>query len=181
MTREEKFARALEIIKNTRGIYILEEQDKIFHYVSFIYRGYRIYVQMNKEAIDENHPGEVIFDIFKILPDGCQQTQITYFENFEDMSSIDAIIDDKKFECKSDVRPLMAGVISKITAEKLLKVIDKNGSIREQGIWASPHFCAVGGTWNGDHKIVDVLRAYPEEDGYFDGFQVDLMTENICG
>lgn len=37
------------------------------------------------------------------------------------------------------------------------------------------------GTWNSEHKVIYVTEKAAQEDGYSNGFAVDLVTGSICG
>ena len=43
------------------------------------------------------------------------------------------------------------------------------------------HTIERAGTWNAEHKVLNVLDAVPDADGYRPGFQVDIVTMSICG
>lgn len=60
-------------------------------------------------------------------------------------------------------------------------IVRREGGYREREIWNKPHTMEQGGTWNESHKVVNILTAEPNEDGYFPGFAVDLVTRSICG
>lgn len=60
-------------------------------------------------------------------------------------------------------------------------IVRCEGGFREWNIWHNPHTIEKGETWNNDHKVVNVLAAAPDDDGYFPGFAVDLVTKSICG
>lgn len=60
-------------------------------------------------------------------------------------------------------------------------IVRCEGGFREWNIWYNPHTIEKGETWNNDHKVVNVLAATPDDDGYFPGFAVDLVTKSICG
>ncbi|ADL36156.1 hypothetical protein bpr_II218 (plasmid) [Butyrivibrio proteoclasticus B316] len=182
LERQRKFEKALETVENTKGVFMLDKSNDGYHHFSFMYRGYRVYVERNSGCIDEKRPGDLIFDLFRILPDGCTQTQITYFNNFEDLSSVDDIIDNKKYVCEGecDIIPLHLSKVNKRTAEIIRNVVSKDGGEREKNVLVGNFFCTIGDTWNDEHMVVDVFRSYPEEDGYFDGFSVDVLNRRIC-
>lgn len=60
-------------------------------------------------------------------------------------------------------------------------IVRREGGYREREIWNKPHTIEQGETWNDAHKVVNVLAAESDEDGYFPGFAVDLVTRLICG
>jgi hypothetical protein len=40
---------------------------------------------------------------------------------------------------------------------------------------------AKGSTWNDEHKVIEILSTKADPDGYFPGFQIDIVTRSICG
>ena len=60
------------------------------------------------------------------------------------------------------------------------KIVEKCGGSREKEIFSKPH-TVTKATWNNEHKVLNVCEAEPGEDGYKNGFQVDLVTMSICG
>lgn len=60
-------------------------------------------------------------------------------------------------------------------------IVRREGGYREREIWNKPHTIEQGETWNDAHKVVNILAAEQDEDGYFSGFAVDLVTLSICG
>ena len=69
-----------------------------------------------------------------------------------------------------------------IKMENIVKIIVKKyGSYREKEIMSHSHTIERAGTWNAEHKVLNVLDAVPDADGYRPGFQVDIVTMSICG
>lgn len=60
-------------------------------------------------------------------------------------------------------------------------IVRREGGSREWEIWKKPHTMEQTETWNKFHEVVYILAEEPEEDGYFPGFAVDLVTRSICG
>ena len=61
--------------------------------------------------------------------------------------------------------------------ENIVKIIvKKNGCYREKEIMNHSHTIERAGTWNAEHKVLNVLDAVPDADGYRPGFQVDIVT-----
>lgn len=60
-------------------------------------------------------------------------------------------------------------------------IVRREGGCREHEIWNKSHTMEQGETWNDAHKVVNVLATKPDEDGYFPGFAVDIVTLSICG
>ena len=66
--------------------------------------------------------------------------------------------------------------------ESIIKsIVSKDGGYREKDVMSKPHTYEQGGTWNDQHKVIDVLEIEAEADGYRNGFQVDIVTRSICG
>lgn len=60
-------------------------------------------------------------------------------------------------------------------------IVQRFGGYREKEVLKNPHTVTKSGTWNKEHKVLNINTAEPGEDGYKDGFQVDLVTMSICG
>lgn len=60
-------------------------------------------------------------------------------------------------------------------------IVRREGGCREREIWNRPHTMEQGETWNNEHKVVNILAAEPDKDGYYSGFAIDLVTRSICG
>lgn len=60
-------------------------------------------------------------------------------------------------------------------------IVHRFGGLRERAILKNPHTIEKAGTWNNEHKVLNVLELNPGADGYRAGFQVDLVTMSICG
>lgn len=66
--------------------------------------------------------------------------------------------------------------------EKIIRsIVRQHGGYREKEIMKNPHLLEKDETWNEFHKVVNVLKASPDPDGYRSGFAVDLVTMSICG
>lgn len=64
---------------------------------------------------------------------------------------------------------------------RVVAIVRREGGYREREIWNKPHTMEQGETWNKAHKVVNVLATKPDEDEYYSGFAVDLVTKSICG
>lgn len=60
-------------------------------------------------------------------------------------------------------------------------IVKRYGGFREMDIMSRSHTIQQGSTWNKEHKVLEVLAKTPDADGYFPGFQVDIVTWFICG
>ena len=69
----------------------------------------------------------------------------------------------------------------RIVSDIVQRVVLKDGGYREKSILAAPHALEKGETWNANHKVVNVLEAMPDLDGYRTGFAVDIVTRSIVG
>lgn len=66
--------------------------------------------------------------------------------------------------------------------ENIIKnIVERCGGYREKELFKNPHTVEKSGTWNSEHKVLNVNEIEPGEDGYRYGFQVDLVTMSICG
>ena len=66
--------------------------------------------------------------------------------------------------------------------ENIVKmIVKKYGGYREKEILRHSHTIERAETWNEFHKVLNVLDVVPDADGYFPGFQVDIVTMSICG
>lgn len=77
-----------------------------------------------------------------------------------------------------DIYEIMA--VSAMT-ELVTKIVEEKGGFREKDILFdnSNHF--VLGTWNDEHKVVNIISNLEDGDGHCDGFAVDIVTGRICG
>ena len=68
-----------------------------------------------------------------------------------------------------------------VMTELVTKIVEEKGGFREKDILFdnSNHF--VLGTWNDEHKVVNIISNFEDDDGHCDGFSVDLVTGRICG
>lgn len=60
-------------------------------------------------------------------------------------------------------------------------IVKKCGGYREKEILRYSHTIERAETWNAEHKVLNVLDAVPDADGFSPGFQVDIVTMSICG
>ena len=60
-------------------------------------------------------------------------------------------------------------------------IVRKHGGFREKNILSNPHSIKKSETWNNEHKVLNVLSNKLDIDGYRAGFQIDLVTNSICG
>ena len=66
--------------------------------------------------------------------------------------------------------------------ESIIKsIVRTQGGYREKDVMSKPHTYEQGGTWNDEHKVIDVIEIAEQEDGYRQGFSIDLITRSICG
>lgn len=77
--------------------------------------------------------------------------------------------------CKQAAEPVT------VYASKIREIVRKCGGYREKEIMANSHEITRGETWNNEHKVIYVTEKAVQEDGYSNGFAVDLVTGSICG
>lgn len=61
------------------------------------------------------------------------------------------------------------------------KIVKKHGGTRENDILNDKFILESTETWNDEHKVINVVRIQPDDDGHRPGFAVDLVTGSICG
>lgn len=64
--------------------------------------------------------------------------------------------------------------------QKVKQIVKKWGGYRERDVMSKPH-TLTRGTWSSEHKVIYVTEKAVQEDGYRNGFAVDLVTGSICG
>lgn len=69
---------------------------------------------------------------------------------------------------------------TKIYANTIKRIVNRDGGNREKEIISKP-FTVEKSTWNNEHKVLDIISIEEEEDGYRNGFQIDIVTKSICG
>ena len=60
-------------------------------------------------------------------------------------------------------------------------ITTRHGGIREKRIYSAPHTIELTGTWNNEHKVVNIVEMFADESGHRDSYSIDLQTERICG
>ena len=66
--------------------------------------------------------------------------------------------------------------------ENIIKsIVSNQGGYREKEVMKNPHIYKQGGTWNNDHKVIDIVGTEADTDGHKDSFAVDIVTKSICG
>ncbi len=69
----------------------------------------------------------------------------------------------------------------KILDNLIVAIVERDGGFREKDVMSKPHTYEKTETWNDQHKVIDVLDVEVGEDGYRNGFAVDIVTKSICG
>lgn len=60
-------------------------------------------------------------------------------------------------------------------------IVKKKGGFREKDILKSPYVIIKTETWKNDHKVLDIIEKFADNDGHKNCFSVDLATMKICG
>lgn len=64
--------------------------------------------------------------------------------------------------------------------DNIIKSIVKNsGGFREKNIINNPYIIRKTETWNGSHKVLNIIEKNAND--HKNGFSVDLVTMRICG
>ena len=71
--------------------------------------------------------------------------------------------------------------MDKSIARQVDRIIRTQGGYREKDLLTIPHTYERAETWNAAHKVVNVLEATPDADGYRAGCAVDIVTRAIVG
>lgn len=176
--KQKELQAIIDEIKEQSGVYILEAENDSFNYITFVYEGYLFYIQPSTyyPFWDENYPGKWVYVVSKITGIN-EKAQLTYYEAYTGFNSlvfpppnakhltsgqkINVLMNNAEYACK--------------------RVIAIHGSAREKEFIRKGSFMAKGSTWNDDHKVVNILSTKADPDGYFPGFQIDIVTESICG
>lgn len=168
----------IDEIKQQSGVYVLHEENKDYHYITFVYNGYLVYIQPSTyyPFTDENHPGRWCYDVAKITGIN-EKAQVTYYAEYTGFNCLKMPPHNAKHLTEGQKIDVLMN-----NAEYICKhVIATKGSAREREYVRNGAFMAKGSTWNDDHKVVEILSKHPDPDGYFPGFQIDIVTRSICG
>lgn len=154
-----------------------------YHYVFFIYRGFCFHIEpsMYYPFTDENHPGMFNFIPYALSCTGMRQTD--YFNAYEGLSSLDKWIEKGRYPLPDvPFKPLYSQFQGCMTStlEKITSITMNKGGFREKSIFPRS-FARPTETWNNEHKVVEVLSLYPDADGHWNSYEVDLVTRIICG
>lgn len=176
--KKQELQSFIDEIEEQSGVYILEVENDSFNYITFVYNGYLFYVQPSTyyPFTDENYPGKWVYVVAQITGIN-EKAQVTYYEAY---TGFDSLVfphpNAKHLTSGQKINVLMNN------AEYICKqVIAKKGSARELEFIRTGAFMAKGSTWNDEHKVVEILSTKAGPDGYFPGFQIDIVTRSICG
>lgn len=177
--KRQEFKEIVDEICSQTGVYVLEYRNDLgYNYISFVYEGYLYYIQASAyyPFTDRDFPGKWNYTVSQITGIN-EKAQITYFEEY---TRFDALKINRPHQ-----RPLTTGQKINVllnNAERICKkVIETKGSEREREYIRNGAFMAKGSTWNDDHKVIEILATKADPDGYFPGFQIDIVTGSICG
>lgn len=64
--------------------------------------------------------------------------------------------------------------------ENIIKnIVKKSGGFREKDILKNPYIIRKAETWNGSHKVLNIIEKNALD--HKNGFSVDVVTMRICG
>lgn len=176
--KKKELQQIIDEIKQQSGVYILEVENDAFNYITFVYEGYLFYIQSATyyPFTDENHPGQWNYVVSKITGIN-EKAQVTYCQAYTGFDSLVFPSRNAKHLTEGQkINVLMNN------AEYICKsVIATKASTREREFIRNGAFMAKGSTWNDEHKVVEILSTKADPDGYFPGFQIDIVTRSICG
>lgn len=58
-------------------------------------------------------------------------------------------------------------------------IVKKSGGFREKDILKNPYIIRKAETWNGSHKVLNIIEKNALD--HKNGFSVDVVTMRICG
>lgn len=176
--KKKELQAIIDELEERLGVYILAAENKLYNYVKFVYEGYLFYIQSSAyyPFTDENYPGKWVYVVSEITGIN-EQAQITYYEAYTGFDSLKLPRSrSKRLTQGQKIDVLMNN------AEYICKqVIATKAGAREREFVRNGAFMAKGSTWNDEHKVVEILRTKADPDGYFPGFQIDIVTRSICG
>jgi hypothetical protein len=176
--KRQELQSIIDEIEQQSGVYILEVENNSFNYIKFVYGGYLFYIQSSTyyPFTDENHPGKWVYDVCKITGIN-EKAQLTYYEAYTGFDSLAFPNPNAKHLTSGQKINVLLN-----NAEYICKqVIATKGSAREKELVRNGAFMAKGSTWNDEHKVIEILSTKSDPDGYFPGFQIDIVTRSICG
>ena len=210
LQKDLEFCEILKEVENTHGVYVLSKPEEHliiemkyvsvfsserietgkthigydYHYITFLYKGliFSINAASYYPFTDDNDPGKWNFVVYQ-LTTPATKTQATYNIKYEGFTSIEKFIDTHK-----TIKPVRGcnkqyiDIHVHYGIEKQIKeIVNRRGGYREKEIYNKGCFFDRSGTWNNEHKVINVLSITPETDGYYPGFAVDIVTGDICG
>ena len=176
--KKKELQQIIDEIKQQSGVYILEVENDSFNYITFVYEGYLFYIQSSTyyPFTDENYPGKWVYVVSAITGIN-EKAQISYYEAYEGFDSLVINRPNAKFLTNGQKINVLMNNAEYICKE----VIAKKGSALEKEVIRNGAFMAKGSTWNDEHKVIEILSTKADPDGYFPGFQIDIVTRSICG
>lgn len=176
--KKKELQAIIDEIKQQSGVYVLHEENDSFNYITFVYKGYLIYIQPSTyyPFTDENYPGKWVYCVAEITGIN-EKAQVAYYRTYAGFNNL--IMPPPKAKRLTENQKIN---VLMNNAEYICKiVIGSKASAREREIVRNGAFMAKGATWNADHKVIEILSKHPDPDGYFPGFQIDIVTRSICG
>lgn len=151
-----------------------------YHYVTFLYRGNLYHMEASPQYpfTDVNYPGGFNFVPYRIVSASVRQ-QMDYNVAYRGLASID--------EYKMPLRPVdhtvyMPGIYRQ-NENMVAGILRKQGGYRENAIWQDGKGCILlkSETWNPEHKVLRAVSLATDADGHRDSFEVDIVSQKICG
>lgn len=156
--------------------------DKEF--ATIYYRGFIFYIQPSEfyPFTDDNYPALINFIAYQWIGT-TKKLQLTYFLPYKGIESLDNWVEHQTEPIGGVVPRSIDPWINSDTFTKVDHIVGSIGGYRENAIWAEDTFLIATDTWNSDHKVVRVVGSEldEEDDGVRRFFEVDLVSNTICG
>lgn len=83
--------------------------------------------------------------------------------------------------CGHDWHDMEQTFCTKMNEHEVRRIILEKGGFREKDLLFHPYHLKIGHTWNDEHKVIDVVSDWVEDDGHENFCSVDVVTGRICG
>jgi hypothetical protein len=95
-------------------------------------------------------------------------------------NALEGILADFDEEEETEEEERFGAIEESICEATVAGIIKRQGGFREKDILGRPHYLRRG-TWNEEHKVVEIITKEADEYGYRDGCAVDIVTRRIVG
>lgn len=152
-------------------------------YLTMEYEGFifSVFASEYYPFTDDNHPGKFNFVAYE-RADSIYMVQASYFVAYNGIISLDNWIENGRRISRSIYnRTPICIPVNYEDVFLLERYVEKYGGFRERTIIEQNPLFIPSGTWNREHRVVDVVSTVPDTTGRRDSFSFDLVTKKICG